>query len=102
MVSVANLPRPSDAEREAVGRLVDIVPRAGDFPGYLDVLRDPANSPLTRMQVERQHRNDCQGNATANGEEVRSWYCSGRQRMPVLSEMYAYNASEYVMQPSNV
>jgi hypothetical protein len=102
MVSVANLHRPSDAEREAVGRRVGATFPASNFPGYLDVLRDPVNSPLTRMQVERQQRNDCQGNATANGEEVRSWYCSGRQRMPVLSEMYAYNASEYVMQPSNV
>ncbi|MFN9286799.1 MAG: hypothetical protein ACK6EB_01935, partial [Planctomyces sp.] len=86
MVAIANLPRPSDAEREAVGRRVGATFGASNFPGYLDVLRDPANSPLTRMQVERQKRNDCQGNATANGEEVRSWYCSGRQRMPVLSE----------------
>ena len=102
MVAIVNLHRPTDAEREAVSRRVGATFGASNFPGYLDVLRDPANSPLTRMQVERQQRNDCQGNATANGEEVRSWYCSGRQRMPVLSEMYAYNASEYVMQPSNV
>ena len=102
MVAMANLCRPTDAEREAVSRRVGAMPRAADFSGYLDVLRDPANSPLTRMQVERQQRSDCQGNATANGEECRSWYCSGRQVMPVLSETYAYNASEYVMQPSNV
>jgi hypothetical protein len=54
------------------------------------------------MQVERQQRSDCQGNATANGEEYRSWYCSGFRQMPVLSEIYAYNASEYRMQPSQV
>jgi hypothetical protein len=102
VVAVANLLRPSDQERTAVAELCSVSVRAADFSGYLDVLRDPANSPLTRMQIERQQRSDCQGNATANGEECRSWYCSGRQTMPVLSEIYAYNASEYAMQPSNV
>jgi len=72
MVSVANLHRPTDAEREAVGRLVDIVPRAGDFPGYLDVLRDPANSPLTRMQVEQQ------GATTARATQRQTEKRSGR------------------------
>jgi hypothetical protein len=97
-----NLLRPTDYERWAVAELCSVSVRAADFSGHLDVLRDPANSPLTRMQIERQQRSDCQGNATANGEECRSWYCSGRQTMPVLSEIYAYNASEYAMQPSNV
>jgi hypothetical protein len=97
-----NLLRPTDYERWAVAELCSVRVRAADFSGHLDVLRDPVNSPLTRMQVERQQRSDCQGNATANGEECRSWYCSGRQTMPVLSEIYAYNASEYAMQPSNV
>jgi hypothetical protein len=55
------------------------------------------------MQVERQQRSDCQGNATANGEEYRQlvlqWVPS---RCRQLSEIYAYNASEYRMQPSQV
>jgi hypothetical protein len=68
----------------------------------MDVLRDPKNSPLGVMQVERQQRNDCQGNATANGEEYRTWYCAGRKAMPVLSEIFAYNASEYLMRPQQV
>lgn len=75
---------------------------AGDFEDYERILRDPRNSPLGVMQVERQQRNDCQGNATANGEECRSWVVSGRRVMPVLSEMYAYNASEYLMSPQYV
>jgi hypothetical protein len=78
------------------------VVRASDFSGYLDVLRDPKNSPLRVMQVERQSRNDCQGNATANGEEYRTWYCSGRQVMPTLSETYAYQASEFLMSEGQV
>lgn len=75
---------------------------AGDFDDWERVLQDQRNSPLGVMQVERQQRNDCQGNATANGEEYRSWVVSGRRTMPVLSEMYAYNASEYLMGPQNV
>ena len=58
MVAIVNLHRPSDAEREAVSRRVGAGFGASNFPGYLDVLRDPANSPLTRMQVERQQRSD--------------------------------------------
>ena len=98
----AILAQPTDAEREAVHGLKSVRVKASDFSGYLDVLRDPANSPLNVMQVETQRRNDCQGNAAANGAECRTWYASGRQTMPVLSESYAYNASEYAMAPSNV
>lgn len=76
--------------------------RARDLPNWQEVLMDSTKTPLTRMQVERQKRSDCQGNATANGEECRTWFCSGRQTMPVLSEIFAYNASEYLMAPSNV
>lgn len=94
---------PTDAEQAAVAESFSVpVVRASDFNGYLDVLRDPKNSPLSVMQVERQQRNDCQGNATANGEEYRTWYCSGRQTMPQLSEMFAYNACEYLMSPNQV
>ncbi len=75
---------------------------AGDFEDYERILKNPRNSPLSVMQVERQQRNDCQGNATANGEEYRSWVVSRRRTMPVLSEMYAYNASEYLMSPQYV
>ena len=94
---------PTDAERIAVEESLSVsVVRASDFSGYLDVLRDPKNSPLGLMQVERQQRNDCQGNAAANGEEYRTWYCSGRKTMPQLSEIFAYNASEYLMSPNQV
>jgi hypothetical protein len=80
MPGSSGLFRPSDEERAAVAESLSVsVVRASDFSGYLDVLRDPKNSPLRVMQVERQQRNDCQGNATANGEEYRTWYCSGRQ-----------------------
>lgn len=74
--------------------------RVGDFPGWEEVLSDPTNDPVPHMQVERQRRNDCQGNALANGEERRVWYCTGT--MPQLSEMFAYNASEYSASPRYV
>ncbi len=102
MIAKENLHRPTDAEREAVARLRSVNVKASDFSGFEDVLRDPKNSPIPHMQVERQQRSDCQGNATANGEEYRTWYCSGRRVMPQLSEIYAYNCSEYLMQPSQV
>jgi len=103
MPGSSGLFRPSDAERAAVAESLSVpVVRASDFSGYLDVLRDPKNSPLRVMQVERQQRNDCQGNATANGEEYRTWYCSGRQVMPTLSEMFAYQASEFLMSEGQV
>lgn len=103
MPGSSELVRPTDEERAAVAESLSApVVRASDFSGYLDVLRDPANSPLRVMQVERQQRNDCQGNATANGEEYRTWYCSGRQVMPMLSEMYAYQASEFSMSEGQV
>ena len=100
MIAAENLHRPSDAEREAVAAQRSVNVRSSDFSGYEDALRDPKNSPIPHMQIERQQRNDCQGNAAANGEECRTWYCSGRRVMPQLSEIYAYSCSEYLMQPS--
>ena len=76
--------------------------QASDLPNWEEVLMDSGKSPLSVMQVERQQRSDCQGNATANGEEFRTWYCNGRQTMPMLSEIYAYNASEYLMNARQV
>lgn len=73
---------------------------AADFPGWEGVLRDPNNNPIPHMQVERQQRNDCQGNALANGEERRVWHCT--RQMPQLSEMFAYNASEFLSAPRYV
>ena len=94
---ITTLLEPTREEIEALNRTLKCSANAADFDDFESVLRDPARSPLTRMQVERQSRNDCQGNATANGEEYRTWYCSGFKTMPQLSEIYAYNASEYRM-----
>ena len=74
--------------------------RAEDFKDWEAVLLDPARSPVPHMEVERQTMSDCQGQATANGEESRRWKVSGT--MPNLSEMYAYCASLYIMGPRNV
>lgn len=67
---------------------------AVDFEGWEAALTDPANSPVPHMRKQNQPRNDCQGNATANGEEKRRWYCTGK--MLQLSDTYAYNACEYL------
>ncbi|MGV2341811.1 MAG UNVERIFIED_CONTAM: hypothetical protein LVR18_50195 [Planctomycetaceae bacterium] len=76
----AALLEPTPQEILALNATMKCSANAGDFDDFEAVLRDPARNPLTRMQVERQQRNDCQGNATANGEEYRSWYCSGFPR----------------------
>jgi hypothetical protein len=76
--------------------------RASDFSGHLDVLRDPANSPLRVMPIETQRRNDCQSFSAEAGAVRRAWYVSGFTALPDLSEAYCYNASEYAMAPSNV
>lgn len=80
----------ADLNQSMVVKAID----ARDFPDWESRLLDPKNDPCPHMEVERQQMSDCQGNATANGEEKRIWYCTGV--MPKLSEMYAYNASEYV------
>lgn len=90
------------AVRELLVRCKSPRVTASDLPNWEEVLMDSGKSPLPVMQVERQQRNDCQGNATANGEEFRTWCCNGRQTMPMLSESYAYNASEYLMSARQV
>jgi hypothetical protein len=65
-----------------------------DFPDWESRLEHPANSPIPYMRAQNQRRNDCQGQSLANGEEKRAWYC--RQTMIQRSDIYAYNASEYV------
>ena len=73
---------------------------AKDFEDYKAYLRDAKNSPLGHMRAQRQSRNDCQGQSLANGEEKRGWYCTGS--MTQLSDIYAYNASEYSSSPRNI
>ena len=68
----AALLEPTPEEIRALNSTLKCSARASDFEDFEQVLRDPARSPLTRMQVERQQRNDCQSNATANGEEYRA------------------------------
>ena len=53
---------PTPEEIEALKSTLKCSAKETDFDDYEQVLRDPARSPLTRMQVERQSRNDCQGN----------------------------------------
>jgi len=73
---------------------------ARDFPKWEDRLLDPDANPIPHMRTQRQQRNDCQGQSLANGEEKRGWYCTGK--MVQLSDMYAYNGSEYFGRPQNV
>ncbi len=79
-------------------------PRVGaaDLSGWEEILMDSGKSPLSVMQVERQQRNDCQGNAAANCRECQTYYLSGRRTMPQLSEMFAYQASEFLMSERQV
>lgn len=74
--------------------------KASDFTNWEDVLKDPKNDPCPHMRRQNQQRNDCQGQAACNGHEKRRWYCTGV--MSQSSDIYAYNASEYIMSPRQV
>lgn len=74
--------------------------KESDFPDWEERLRDPAASPLPHMRKQRQRRNDCQGQALAGGTEARRHYTTGQ--MEQLSDIYAYNATEYLTGPTNV
>ena len=74
--------------------------KESDFPNWEDRLRDHAASPLPHMRTQRQRRNDCQGQALAGGTEARRHYATGR--MGQLSDIYGYNATEYITGPKNV
>lgn len=67
---------------------------ASDYENWEERLSDPKNSPIPHMRKQLQQRNDCQGQALANGEEKRQWYCTGE--MTQLSDIYAYNGSERI------
>ena len=67
---------------------------AADYVGWEQVLKDPEKNPVPHMRTQNQPRNDCQGNATTNGEEKRHWWCTGK--MVQLSDSYAYNGSEFI------
>ncbi len=71
-----------------------------DFPNWEDVLRDPKRSPVPHMRKQRQRRNDCQGQSLANGTEARRHYTTGK--MEQLADIYAYNGTEYLTNPSSV
>jgi len=71
-----------------------------DFPDWEDALRDEQRSPVPHMRVQRQRRNDCQGQSLANGTESRRHYVTGK--MEQLADIYAYNATEYLTNPSGV
>lgn len=76
--------------------------KASDLRGWESVLMDEKCNPLSVMRVQRQRENDCQGQSATVGGECRRWYTSGRSVVTQLSDMYAYNASEYLMSPSQV
>ena len=85
---------PTETERRFCNALMKVKAiNARDFPKWEDRLLDPDADPVPHMRTQRQERNDCQGQSLANGEEKRHWYCTGE--MVQLSDMYAYNGSEY-------
>lgn len=73
---------------------------ASDFPGWEDALETRTRLLLTLMRVQNQKRNDCQGNATANGAEAQHQYVTGE--MVQYSDTYAYQGSERLQGRSSV
>ena len=102
--SALKIPEPHEigAVQQLLRRCKSPNVKASDLRGWESVLMDEKCNPLTVMRVQRQRENDCQGQSATVGAECRRWYTSGRTTVTQLSDMYAYNASEYLMSPSQV
>jgi hypothetical protein len=97
----SGLIEPTETERRFCNALMKVKAiNARDYPNWESRLLDPDANPIPHMRAQRQTRNDCQGQALANGEEKRQWYVTGK--MWQLADIYAYNASEYFGRPQNV
>lgn len=73
---------------------------ADDLNGWEDRLETRTRLLMSTMRKQNQRRNDCEGNATANGAEAQHQWVTGD--MVQYSDTYAYQGSERVMGRNNV
>jgi hypothetical protein len=73
---------------------------ANEVVGWEDRLETRTRLLMTLMRIQNQRRNDCEGNALANGMEAQWQYLTGQ--MIQFSDTYAYQGSERVMGRTSV
>lgn len=73
---------------------------ADDLPGWENRLEERTKLLMTIMRKQNQQRNDCEGNATANGAEAQWQWVNGE--MVQFSDTYGYQGSERVMGRTSV
>lgn len=73
---------------------------AADVKGWEERLETRTRLLMSKMRKQNQRRNDCEGNALANGAEAQHQYITGD--MVQFSDSYSYQASERVMGRQNV
>lgn len=73
---------------------------ASDVVGWEDRLEARTRLLLSKMRKQNQRRNDCEGNALANGAEAQHQFVTGD--FVQYSDTYSYQASERVMGRNNV
>lgn len=86
---------PSDELLQAVDGSVKVQAfKPEDVPDWEARLKDPENDPTAHMEIKRQRRNDCQGNAIANCLTKILWRVTGQATE--LSDTAAYQLSEWI------
>lgn len=106
MAMIELKPAPDDVKADTRQKCKPVV-KASEFTNWEDFLKDPKNDPRPFMRRQNQSRSDCQGQSLCNGAEKRRWYVTGKTdsatgKIAQCSDIYAYNASEYIMSPSQV
>ena len=89
------LPSTPEGIRECVAGFRVHAMAADDLPGWEDRLETRTRLLITIMRKQNQQRNDCEGNATANGAEAQWQWVHGE--MVQFSDTYGYQGSERIM-----
>lgn len=94
------LPSTPEGIRECLATFRVKAMAADSLPGWEERLEARTRLLMTIMRKQNQQRNDCEGNATANGAEAQNQYVTGE--MVQFSDTYGYQGSERIMGRTNV
>ena len=94
------LPSTPEGIRECVAGFRVQTMAADELPGWEDRLEARTRLLITIMRKQNQQRNDCEGNATANGAEAQHQWVTGD--IVQFSDTYGYQGSERIMGRTSV
>ena len=94
------LPSTAEGIRECAAAFRVKAMAEDDLPGWEDRLEARTKLLMTIMRKQNQQRNDCEGNAAANGAESQHQWVTGD--MVQFSDTYAYQGSERIMSRNSV